>query len=338
MTLWLIRAGKHGEREALALENKVAIIGWEELPNLAGIKQRSELAELLAATFPDVKLKVLSNWESQVWPIVNAIAKNDLVALPLKTRSTIAIGRVTGGYSYRTDLTGSGLHTRPVDWVGEFPRSAFDQDLRYSLGAFMTVCRIQRNEAEERIKAMLAGKKPPAPASDAIADAAIAEDASLDLEQYARDQIRDFIAKRFKGHGLSHLVAAILTAQGYQTQVSPEGPDGGVDIIAGKGLLGFDHPRLAIQVKSGDAPIDVKVLRELQGVMKNFGSEQGLIVAWGGYRQSVAREAARLFFEIRLWDSDDLVRMLQAHYDDLSDAMQAELPLKRIWTLVPDNE
>jgi hypothetical protein len=42
-----------------------------------------------------------------------------------------------------------------------------------------------------------------------------------------------------------------------------------------------------------------------------IGAAQGLIVAWGGYRQSVAKEASRLFFEIRLWDSGDLVRMIE---------------------------
>lgn len=337
MTLWLVRAGKNGERETLALEKGVAVIGWEDLPDLGGLQSRNELTALLAATYPDEKPKTLSNWESQLWPFIRVIADGDLVVLPLKTRSTIAVGRVKGPYQYRSDFGEESLHTRHVEWVGEYPRSAFDQDLRYSLGAFMTVCRIQRNQAEERVKALIAGKPVKLPSLPDRAKEAetFAEEALPDIEQYAGDQIRDFIARRFKGHELSNLVAAIMTAQGYQVRVSPEGPDGGIDIIAGRGLLGFDPPRLAVQVKSGDGPIDVKILRELQGVMKNFGADQGLIVAWGGYRQSVAKEAARLFFEIRLWDSGDLVRMVQAHYDALPDTIQADLPLKRIWTLVP---
>jgi len=31
MTLWLVWADKNGEREALALDNNVAVIGWEEM-------------------------------------------------------------------------------------------------------------------------------------------------------------------------------------------------------------------------------------------------------------------------------------------------------------------
>jgi restriction system protein len=133
-------------------------------------------------------------------------------------------------------------------------------------------------------------------------------------------------------------VAAILEAQGYQVNVSPEGPDGGVDIVAGTGPLGFDQPKMVVQVKSSNNPVEVNVLRELTGVMTNFGADHALIVAWGGYRGTVEREAARSFFKIRLWDADDLVTNIQLHYEKLPDDIQAELPLKRIWMLVPEEE
>jgi restriction system protein len=98
MTLWLVRAGKHGERENLALEKGAAIIGWEDVPDLSGISDRSALETLLAKIYPDEKPKRLSNWESQLWPIANTMQAGDLVVLPLKTRSMIAIGRITGPY------------------------------------------------------------------------------------------------------------------------------------------------------------------------------------------------------------------------------------------------
>lgn len=100
--------------------------------------------------------------------------------------------------------------------------------------------------------------------------------------------------------------------------------------------MGFDTPRLCVQVKSSDSPVDVRVLRELQGVMKNFGAEQGLLVAWGGFKDSVAKEARQRFFELRLWDSGDLVRALLEFYDQLPEDLQADLPLKKIWILVPE--
>ena len=339
MALWLVRAGRHGERENLALEKGLAVIGWEELPDLSDVGTREQLYELLEKTYPEEKRKTLLNWMSQIWPFLKKIQLNDLVALPLKSRSAIVLGKVTGPYQYRSDLSLNTKHTRPVKWLKELPRSVFDKDLLYSFGAFMTVCRIQRNNAEERVRALLAGKPTTLVQKSTSETGEVGEwEAPPDLEQYARDQIRDYIARKFKGHELAQLVGAVLRAQGYKVQISPEGPDGGVDILAGHGPMGFDSPRLVVQVKSGNDPVDVKVVRELKGVMDSFGAENGLIIAWGGYKSSVPKEAARLFFTIRLWDADDLVKAVLDHYENLPDALQAELPLKHIWTLVLNEE
>jgi restriction system protein len=246
----------------------------------------------------------------------------------------IVIGEVSGDYRYIKDNPVGMKHTRAVKSWREFPRNQFDQDLLYSFGALSTVCRIQRNQAEERVRALLAGKtftiKPK--------DEETKNDTRLDIEQFARDQIMIHICRKFKGHGLAYLVGAVLSAQGYETKISPEGPDGGVDIIAGRGTLGFESPRLVVQVKSTDTPMDVSVLRELSGVMNTFSADQGLLVSWGGFKASVEKEAPKRFFEIRLWDADDLVRMVQENYENLPEDIQADLPLKRIWALVPEEE
>jgi restriction system protein len=47
-------------------------------------------------------------------------------------------------------------------------------------------------------------------------------------------------------------------------------------------------------------------------------------------------EARQRFFEIRLWDAGDLVEALLEQYDRLPEDLKAELPLKRIWLLIPD--
>lgn len=335
MTVWMVRAGAHGEREDLALENGLAVIGWGGLPDLSPINSREELDSLCRETLSESKSKSIINWVGQLWAFRSRIQPGDLVALPLKMRSAIAIGKVTGPYQYRPDLPEEAHHTRPVDWIRkDIPRSAFGQDILYSLGALQTVCQIRRNNAEERIRAILEGQPDPGVVQRLTEELEAGEEAPLNLDEYAQDQIRSYIGRGFKGHALARLVAALLTAQGYHVQMSPEGPDGGVDIIAGQGPMGFDSPRLCVQVKSSDSPVGVRVLRELQGVMRNFGAEQGLLVSWGGFKESVYRESRRLFFQIRLWDAGDLVQALLRHYDKLPDDLQAELPLKRIWTLV----
>jgi restriction system protein len=224
-----------------------------------------------------------------------------------------------------------------VKWLKEIARTEFDQDLLYSLGAFMTVCQIQRNQAEMRIKALLTGQpQPTLPQNDLPgADDAAAQ---VDLQEYGRDQITAYISQKFKGHAMARLLEGILRAQGYTVYRSPEGADGGIDLLAGQGALGFAAPRLGVQVKSGDGQADVKVVRELQGVLKDFGADQGLFLSWGGFNKAAYTEARKRFFNIRLWDSKDFVDALLSVYEQLDPELQAELPLKRIWTLVSEKQ
>jgi restriction system protein len=129
-------------------------------------------------------------------------------------------------------------HTRPVRWIKtDGPRSSLDQDILDSLGYLLTVGQIKRNNIEERIRAMLTGRRqpvvPPTPGPVGGEDEGIVTDpvSTLDVEQYARDQIRSFIGRKFRGHELARLVTELMKAQGYQTRISPPGADGGVDII-----------------------------------------------------------------------------------------------------------
>lgn len=341
MAVWVVRAGRHGERQTFALEHDVVVAGWTEIGDLSRFRSREELEEAFRRAAPDAKPGKIANHTGQLWAFAKRIEVGDLVVLPLKGQDAIAIGRVTGPYKFQPDFPPDARHTRPVEWlVKDMPRGRFDQDILYSFGAFMTVCQIQRNNAEERIRAVLEGRKPSAVVSQ-ISEAETEYEAEaaiqVDFEQQAATQIRTFIGQKFAGHRLAALVNAVLEAQGYKTLVSEPGPDGGVDIQAGRGPLGFDAPRLCVQVKSGDQQQDVKVVRELKGVMSDHGAEQGLFVAWGGFRRTVLAEARRAFFEIRLWDAGDLVAAVLQHYDQFSDDLKADLPLKRLWALVPED-
>ena len=110
--------------------------------------------------------------------------------------------------------------------------------------------------------------------------------------------------------------------------------DGGVDILAGTGPLGFAQPRLCVQVKSQQSPADVTVFRSLQGSMQTFGAEQGLLVCWGGFNKAVQSESRLSYFRIRLWDAGALLEAVLRMYSKLPKELQTELPLKRVWALV----
>lgn len=159
-----------------------------------------------------------------------------------------------------------------------------------------------------------------------------------DLEQLAQDQIADLIALRFTGHGLTRLVEGILKAQGYTTYRSPEGADGGADILAGSGHLGFGAPRLCVEVKSDASPTDRPTVDKLIGAVTKFGASEGLFVSWNGFKGNVQKELAASFFKVRLWTQKDLLHALFEHYDGLDEELKAELPLKRIWTVTAQAE
>ena len=158
------------------------------------------------------------------------------------------------------------------------------------------------------------------------------------LEELARDRIAKLIIIRFKGHGMARLVEALLKAQGYFTFCSPPGPDKGVDILAASGPIGFGDRKIAVQVKSGDAQVDRPTLDQLIGAMHNFGATQGLLVSWGGFKDTVYRELPARFFNVRLWDQNALIDQLLEHYDSLDQDVRTELPLKRIWTVAESDD
>ena len=332
MSLWMVRAGSYGEQEQGALDNNVVTIGWTEFPDLTQFKTKEDLTKEYSRLFPDANRRKVANHVGQIWRFVHDIQKGDLVGLPLHMQSAIAIGKIESDYEFKT-IAPNIQHIRRVKWLKTIPRSSFDQNILYSFGAFMTVCKIERENAENKVKKLLQLKEG---GSDQITPVEEIEVEEIDIEEYAKDQVIKHIGTKFKGHNLARLVDAILKAQGYNTTVSPPGPDGGVDILAAAGPLGFSSPKVCVQVKSASGSIDVRVMRELQGVMARVKADQGLLVSWGGFTNQAMQEARDSFFSLRLWDQGALLEEVFKYYDKFDDELKTELPLKRIWGLVSE--
>lgn len=343
MAVWLIRAGSQGQFEQKFLNENRVYVTWNGLnANLLTMKDRQQLIEALGVLDPDAKPKKLVNHASQVWPFAHAMKKGDRVVLPSKIQPVIYVGKITSDYHNEPKGNDPFYHWRSVEWLPDaVPRSHFSQDILYSFGAFMTICRIQRNNAESRINAMEANQWKAETQKQIIkqtSQSSIDEDASdehvdTDLEELGHSQIIKLIEAKFKGHNLTRLVSAILTAQGYTCWQSPEGADGGADILAGEGPMGFGNQRICVEVKSGDGLVERPTVDKLMGAMTKFNATQGLFVAWGGYKNNVQKELASSFFRVRLWTQHDLLEQLFMHYEKLDDDIKAELPLKRIWTV-----
>lgn len=343
---WVIRSGKHGERDTWALESGYSGGGWAEVPDLTPYTTREEIEQVALETYKGASDAKIATATGQLWALRGRIKPGDLMVLPLKTTKQIALGRVTGPYEYRSDEVDlAKRHVFPVDWQRtDLPRTAVKQDLQFTLGSLLAVFSPSKNNAVVRLEALLetgvdpgqvvplgqaANKKSAAPI-DTTEDVDEPE-LSPDIEEAARDQITSKIAEEFAGHSLATLVSALLQAEGMSCTQSPPGPDGGIDIVAGRGLLGLDDPVL-VQVKSG-GQIGSPVVSQLHGVMATYGAKQGLLVAWGGLSKPAQDTLKTSQLRIRVWQAADVVDAVLANYERLGDEIRSRLALKRVWML-----
>ena len=334
MTVWTIKGGSNGEHEDAFLEDGFIAIGYGLQQSIADFADRDAL-RLRADN---------QTGANQMWRFYTEIKDGDTVALPRKRpRGLVAVGRINGPYVYQPELVGSGVpHTRSVEWqVTNVPRSHFDQDLLNSFGSLQTLSQPQAPNAEARIRqianiyleletAPLSGpesgqKAALATAMDADAVDAEPAEEERDLDQEIKDRIVARLRQRYAGTQLEYLVATILKASGYHVLQTREGPDGGIDILAGKGDMGFGEPRLCIQVKGRTSPVNLQEYASLQGNINAFGAQYGLLVSLGGFTKPVhERNEQQSFFIIRLWGSDELAQRLLENYDSLPPDIRAD--------------
>lgn len=343
VTAWVVRAGRFGERDQWALENGVSGGGWRELPDLTPCRTRKDVAGVIAQTYPDLGAPAQANYTGQTWALRARIQPDDLMVMPLKTTKQIAMGYVTSGYVYRSgEPEPDKRHVVGVDWkVTDVSRAGVKQDLLYSLGSALSIFAPTKSHAVERLQRLLEVGEDPgtAPFSSPVKLAGLTLDDDVDepelhadIVEVARDRITARIAEEFAGHELALLVTAILEAEGFVCTMSPPGADRGIDIVAGRGILGMDSPRLIVQVKSGAQISDI-VVRDLSGVIHSQGAEQGLLVAWGGLTKPARDSVYGQQFRIRVWTAEDVVDAVTRVYDDLPEEIRSRLPLKRVWMM-----
>ncbi len=153
MAVWLVRAGSHGEYEQKFLQENRIYLTWDgfDAP-LDQFSNRDSLIEYLAKLDVEAKPRKLINYASQIWPFAHDMQEGDRVILPSKLQPVIYIGQITSKCYHQLGAENPFYHWRSVEWLPDaVPRSHFSQDLLYSFGAFLTVCRITRNNAEARL-------------------------------------------------------------------------------------------------------------------------------------------------------------------------------------------
>ena len=184
-----------------------------------------------------------------------------------------------------------------------------------------------KNYAEE-FRSAFEGNANPPPVSEDDTVALVAED----IEETTRDFVLKRLAQDLKGHPFADFVAHLLSTMEYRTRVSPEGPDGGIDIIAHRDELGFEPPIIKVQVKSNEGSISDPVVSALYGKVAH--GEFALIVTLGTFTHQ-ARTFARSRTNLRLIDGEELVNLILQNYEKFDSRYKGMLPLKRVYVPEP---
>lgn len=350
---WVVRAGRHGEQEQANLDEGVVTVGWTEIGDLTPCTSRDEVRAMVDEAYPDSTLGQRANYTGQLWSFRALIRPGDLVIMPMKTKpGYLAMGRCTGKFVYDADEPDHSRRKKlPVEWWAEpIAKSGIKDDLLYSLNAISTVFSPSRNNAVSRLEqVLLTGTDPgsnavpaaaPAPTpGDALPEAAdVVDPQTAPTLDAIRDRIRTHLVENFAGHKLTRLVADILEALGFVCEVSPPGPDGGIDILAGRGPLGLDSPTLVVEVKSEPTAVGAPVVRGIYASMTRLKADQALLVAWGGVTKQASAEFSADRTRLRVWDAEEVLERLFATYDQLPAATRAAIPLTRAWVLDDESD
>jgi len=322
--LWGIHAGKTGDADTLFLKRNCVALGWPKMGDLSVIKADREAFKVrVSAAFPDAKPGAIPNNAGQLFRFVHEMKPGDLVIYPSKRDRLVHLGRIEGDYEYDSKTEAAYPNLRAVKWLKAVPRTHFSQGALYEIGSAMSLFAV-KNYADE-YRAALEGKAAaPMPVAQDESVAAVAED----IEETTRDFVLKRLAQELKGHPFAEFVAHLLNTMGYRTRVSPEGPDGGIDIVAHKDELGFEPPIVKVQVKSGEGSVGDPAVSALYG--KVGPQEFGLLVTLGTITPQ-AKNFAKSKSNLRLIDGDELVKLIFDHYEQFDARYKGILPLRRVF-------
>lgn len=324
--MWMVR-GDGGSLYEAFRERGVAAIGWGKLAAHAkpGV-ERKQLITLYQTANPQMKQGSVVSGASQVWRFVNEIQNGDWIVTYSPANRLYLVGKVTGAAEHHPEWAEQGMPlARKVQWPPqELPRDNLSAGTKNSLGSTLTVFEIPSSAADE-IVAALKGKS--SPAKEEEGEEAFA-DSLADIESQALEHIKDRVSE-LDWNDMQQLVAGILRAMGYKTQVSPAGSDRGKDIVASPDGFGFEHPRIVVEVKHRQGQMGSQAIRSFLG--GRHSEDRGLYVSTGGFSKDAQYEADRASIPLALWTLDHVVRALIEHYDATDAETKRIVPLKRLY-------
>lgn len=329
----MVRAGEGGFRfEDFKTGSRVSI-GWEQLGDMSRFRTREDFVRAVEEAFVGLKKAQVSVFAGQPYRFVHEVKIGDGAVTYNSSARTYLVGTIVGEYVYDPAEYAEQPNIRRVKWRGEVARDDLSVATRNSLGAISTLFQIPSESAAE-IERMVSGTSlPPESAAPTKPEAEVAlvaevNDLYRDLHSRSMEFIKDKVSA-LDWDEMQELVAGVLRAMGYKTRVSPSGSDRGKDIVASRDGLGFEDPRIVVEVKHRHAAMGSQEIRGFLG--GRHDADKGLYVSTGGFTKEARYEAERARIPVTLIDLDDLVKVLLEHYERMDIETQRLVPLRRIY-------
>lgn len=327
---WVVRAGTGEEILDAVAERGLVAIGWRELGDCSALTAREQFRERFLEAYPDERdasrRSYVAGQAGQVYRFAREIQVGDTVLTPDRRSRELLVGKVAGTYRYLADFgNGSYPHVRDVAWRGRIARDSMSSAFRASTGNISTLFSVDAycDEVEALLSASPVVEDVPGPGP-------LPEPYSfLETTRATADELIADLLARIPWAEFEQLVAAVLRALGFHTRLTARGADGGVDIVAHPDALGFDEPRITVQVKHVKNAVGSPDVRNFRATIAP--GEKGLFVSTGGYTRDALQEPLRAGLPLVLMDRDDFVRVLLDNYDALEPEYKALIPLERVY-------
>ena len=323
---WMVRAGEGGYLFDKFEKRGIIAIHFPLVGNVAD-KDKDGIHAEVDKAYPNASNQKKSGVKGMLRRFCLDMTLGDGVITPVRGAREYLLGEVAGECQYQSKEDGY-RHFRKVKWhKTRVARDSLSGAVKNSLGGLTTIFKIQ----DEQWKEISAQLFPSAKKEQLRPDA----DETNEVEMLLKGQTNQLIEEKIlalEWEQMEYLVAALLRAMGYRTQMTRKGGDGGFDIYASRDGLFFEEPRIRAEVKhQKNKKMDVN---NIHNFLKAKGKARGLYVSTGGFKEaalSVARDA-----EITTLDLEQLAEQVVEHYDNFDAEGRKLLPMQKLYLPVSD--
>lgn len=324
--MWMVRAGRNGRWADVFSSERIVGLGWHGVGDSTKYKSKADLQRAMQEAYPDMREGSAASGASQLWRFQHEIKVGDEVVTYDSASRVYLLGKIASDAHFEPGEVEELTLRRRVDWSSNSAsRDLLSDDTRNRLGSTITLFKVPTTAAAELLQVASGSRS----SIHVLPDVEDVADPFDSVSDEATLRIADRIG-RLGWSDMQQLVAALLRALGYRTEVAAAGPDRGRDIFASPDGFGFQQPRIAVEVKHRlGEKMDAPAIRSFLG--GRHKDDRGLFVSTGGFTKEAYYEGDRATIPLKLLTLDDLARAIIDNYENFDSEGRALLPLTKLY-------